>query len=103
MNKLSEENWISIKETKPNVQLCMNNHSTYCISNPIRIKTKTGCDFIAKYKILLTEYNSIYLGKESWKICGLDFEITSNEVESWMELPDKYEGEMNYECRILCM
>ena len=93
MNKLSEENWISIEEVKPDLQLCINNHSIYFISKPARIKTNSGYDFIARYKILLMDYNITYFMKESWEICGLDFEITNNEVESWMELPEEYEGE----------
>lgn len=92
MNKLSNENWISTEYAKPNIQLCIDSHSIYFISNPIRIKTKTGCDFIARYKVLMMNYTDTYM-KESWEICGLDFEITNNEVESWMELPVKYEGE----------
>ncbi len=69
----------------------MDNHSIYFISNPIRIKTKSGYDFIARYKISMVDYSNIFM-KESWKICGLNFEITNNEVEYWMELPDEYEG-----------
>lgn len=91
-NKLSNENWISIEDAKPNIQLCMSNHSIYFISNPIRIKTKSGYDFIARYKISMVDYNNIFM-KESWKICGLNFEITNNEVVAWKELSDKYEGE----------
>lgn len=90
---LSNENWTSTEEAKPDIQLCIDNHSIYFISNPIRIKTKTGYDFIARYKVLMMDYTDIYYMKELWKICGLDFEITNNEVVAWQELPDKYEGE----------
>lgn len=41
----------------------------------------------------MMDYTDIYYMKELWKICGLDFEITNNEVVAWQELPDKYEGE----------
>lgn len=91
-DKIIKENWISIEETKPDIQLCMDNHSIYFISNPIRIKTKTGYNFIARYKILMMDYSNIYM-KESWEICELDFEITNNEVEYWMELSYEHKGE----------
>ncbi|OLA94920.1 MAG: hypothetical protein BHW64_01360 [Candidatus Melainabacteria bacterium LEY3_CP_29_8] len=90
---LSNKNWTSTEEAKPDIQLCIDSHSIYFISNPIRIKTKTGYDFIARYKVLMMDYIDIYYMKELWKICGLDFEITNNEVVSWQELLDKYEGE----------
>lgn len=92
INKLLNENWISIEDAKPNIQLCISNHSIYFISNQIRIKTKTGYDFIARYKVLMMDYTRMYT-RESWEICGLDFEITNNEVVAWKELSDKYEGE----------
>lgn len=60
INKLLNENWISIEDAKPNIQLCISNHSIYFISNQIRIKTKTGYDFIARYKVLMMDYTRMY-------------------------------------------
>lgn len=96
MNKLSDENWVSIKKVGlPELEeVSITNFSSVYKSKEVLIQTKCGDRFIAHCR------KEVYANKKwvdeikwfAYGTGGRKMKVMSK-VVAWMELPKKYKGE----------
>lgn len=96
MNKLSDENWVSIKkEGLPELkEVSITNFSSIYKSKEVLIQTKRGEMFVA-YCEKRTGYSKYSMGVVNWFTHGTGGRKmrVMSKVVAWMELPEKYKGE----------
>lgn len=96
MNKLSDENWVSIKKVGlPELEeVSITNFSSVYKSKEVLIQTKRGERFVA-YCRKEVYANKKWVDEIGWFTHGTGgrkMKVMSK-VVAWMELPKKYEGE----------
>lgn len=96
MNKLSDENWVSIKEVGlPKLEeVSTTNFSSVYKSKEVLIQTKRGERFVA-YCEKEVYANKRWVDEIKWFVYGTGGRKmrVMSKVVAWMELPEKYKGE----------
>ena len=96
MNKLSDENWVSIKKVGlPNLEeVSITNFSSVYKSKEVLIQTKRGERFVA-YCEKEVYANKRWVDEIKWFVYGTGGRKmrVMSKVVAWMELPEKYKGE----------
>ncbi len=93
-NKLSNENWISIKDNVPNLKFEQWDDRIVQISNPVKVKRGEKI-YVAKYFLSQSDFKCC-LPKRFWQICigeNIEFPMWIEDNDCWMELSEKYKGE----------
>lgn len=81
--------WISLREKQPELELCMDAKEVYFISKPLRIKTYVGCEFIGRHKITFATYD-FPINCSVFIIYGLNEDATLDydKVQYWKEIEE---------------
>lgn len=86
MDKLSNENWISIKDNIPNLKLDQWEDRIVQLSNPVKIKRDKKI-YLAKYFLSQSDFKC-GLPKQFWQICigeNIEFPMWIEDDDCWME------------------